>query len=313
MFFKKIVAVSSVLFSSAVMASQGLPSLARPLPNLDYETLDMRYQVGSEWGKNVVKLSDFDKIASLEKIAKGTIKLGGGTAFYLGKFAGHHVIATNHHVCPGKWQCRFQKAKFPLLNKSYPVEHFIGTWSDIDAALMTIKVDQSDDSLLSQYANPFAFDVSLYRGQELMTVGFGTANNRNRVMVANYDDDCRVFSGEDEFRFMPDPDALNTGSYYAWSFANGCDISHGDSGSAMVDRTTGEVVGIIWTGKIPKSDRVQNSDFLKTLLDQPTEDVWSELSYAVPAAKIGEFLGNLTTERKVDGLSLDIINEMLNR
>ena len=34
--------------------------------------------------------------------------------------------------------------------------------------------------------------------------------------------------------------------------------------SAMVDRTTGEVVGIIWTSKIPKSDRVQNSDFLKT-------------------------------------------------
>ena len=84
----------------------------------------------------------------------------------------------------------------------------------------------------------------------------------------------------------------------------------------MVDRTTwGEVVGIIWTSKIPKSDRVQNSDFLKTKdsLDQPTEDVWSELSYAVPAAKLGEFLGNLTTERKVDGLSRDIINEMLNR
>ena len=162
---------------------------------------------------------------------------------------------------------------------------------------MTIKVDQSDDSLLSQYANPFAFDVSLYRGQELMTVGFGTANNRNRVMVANYDDDCRVFSGEDEFRFMPDPDALNTGSYYAWSFANGCD--NGDFGQAKFGPK--------------KSDRVQNSDFLKTLLDQPTEDVWSELSYAVPAAKIGEFLGNLTTERKVDGLSRDIINEMLNR
>ena len=72
----------------------------------------MRYRLGNEWG-NTSKNSDFNKI-SLEKIAKGTIKLGGGTAFYIGQYAGRHVIATNHHVCPSKWQCRFKKAKFPL-------------------------------------------------------------------------------------------------------------------------------------------------------------------------------------------------------
>ena len=262
-------------------------------------------------GKYPVKNSDFNKISTLEKIAKGTIKLGGGTAFYIGQYAGRHVIATNHHVCSSKWQCRFKKAKFPLLNKSYPVGHFIGTWSDIDAALMTIEVPEEDEAMLADYANPFAFDATIYRGQELMTVGFGTANNPNRDLVANYDSDCKVFSGTDEFRFMPDPDDLNTGSYYAWSFANACDISHGDSGSAMVDRQTGEVVGIIWTGKIPKSSSVQSSSFLDSLLAEPNEDVWKELSYAVPAAKIGEFLKNLLNEGDLSRTSTQILEDIL--
>ena len=98
------------LLSDFALASNWVPSLARPLPELDLEALDMRYQVGSEWGKKVVEDSDFIKVDTLEKIAKGTIKLGGGTAFYIGKYAGHHVIATNHHVCPSKWQCQFKNS-----------------------------------------------------------------------------------------------------------------------------------------------------------------------------------------------------------
>lgn len=89
---------------------------------------------------------------------------------------------------------------------------------------------------------------------------------------------------------MSDPDELNTGRHQVWSFANGCDVSHGDSGSAMVDLQTGEVVGLIWTGKIPKSTRVQSSEYLEELIENPNEDIWNELSYAVPAAKIKEVL-----------------------
>src|SRR3712207_6050691 len=89
---------------------------------------------------------------------------------------------------------------------------------------------------------------------------------------------------------MADPDELNPGPYKAWSFSHACDISHGDSGSAMVDRRTGEVVGIVWTGRIPKSAEYQNSATLMELLRLPQPAIWNQLSYAVPAVKMAEVL-----------------------
>ena len=127
----------------------------------------------------------------------------------------------------------------------------------------------------------------------------------------NYDDDCKVFSGENEFRFMADPDDLNTGSYKAWSFANGCDISHGDSGSAMIDRESGDVVGIIWTGKIPKSNRVQNSQYLEQLISNPNEEIWKELSYAVPAQKIGQYLNDLLDSNELSRVNSEIVSAII--
>tara|TARA_B100001094_G_scaffold227582_1_gene222089 strand:- start:145 stop:1092 length:948 start_codon:yes stop_codon:yes gene_type:complete len=312
-YINKFVLITSLCLSVPLWGQSqdqtSFPSLSKPLQEL--QGLDGRYQIGDEWGKAPVKTGDYKKVPSLEKIAKGTARLGGGTGFYLGKFDGEHVLATNHHVCPSSIQCRWTSAQFPLVNKRFSVKTFLGTWSDIDLALMTIKVDQADEDLLKTMANPFAFMQETYRGQELITVGFGGANNRSRSLVANFDSDCKVFSGSSEYRFMADPDSLNTGSYKAWSFANGCDVSHGDSGSAMVDRQSGEVVGIIWTGKIPKSDKVQDSDYLDELLEQPNEDIWTELSYAVPAEKIGEYLQLLIDDDSLRGEKADIVEAML--
>ena len=99
---------------------------------------------------------------------------------------------------------------------------------------------------------------------------------------------------------MPDPDALNPGTYDAWSFANGCDVSHGDSGSAMVDRKTGKPIGLIWTGKIPKSPKVQQSQYLNEILQKQSPEIWTELSYAVPAAKIREVLQAASNDSNTD-------------
>ena len=70
------------------------------------------------------------------------------------------------------------------------------------------------------------------------------------------------------------------------------DVISGDKGLHITE--DGEVVGIIWTSKIPKMG--SKIVTFKDSLDQPTEDVWSELSYTVPTAKIGSFW-NLTTEK----------------
>ena len=92
---------------------------------------------------------------------------------------------------------------------------------------------------------------------------------------------------------MRDPDDLNTGPNKVWSFALGCEVSHGDSGSSIVNRLTGEVIGIIWTGRIPKAERVQRTSHLDLILDENDQDeIWGQLSYAVPAEKIKDFLIN---------------------
>ncbi|SMF25835.1 S1 family peptidase [Pseudobacteriovorax antillogorgiicola] len=272
---------------------------------------DSRYQIGSEWGKKPIQESQFKELASLERVAKGTANVRGATGFYLGKFAGQHVVATNNHVCPSSWACSFASIAFKQLGKSYRTSSFIGSWPSIDLALLTIKVAKDDESLMANYALPFAFDLPLYPGQKLLTVGYGSANNSRRDMVGNWDSDCKVFSKTDEFRLMDDPDSLNPGRYKTWSFANGCDVSHGDSGSAMVDRESGQVIGIIWTGKIPKKSEIQNSDYLDSILAEESEEIWSELSYGVPAAKIKELFLEKLVAGELSDAAREVVEEML--
>ena len=97
---------------------------------------------------------------------------------------------------------------------------------------------------------------------------------------------------------MADPDDLNPADYKAWSFAFGCDISHGDSGSPLIHRETGEILGIVWTGRIPKSPVVQSSQTLREWLSDGPEDIWKELSFGVPA-----FQMKVVLEQKIPQMS----------
>ena len=252
------------------------------------------YQIGSEWGKRPVRAADLEKAnPEFRRAALATARVGGATGFYLGKFNGRHVMATNHHVLENQYQCIGTTIIFPMLDMRGRCTEFFGSWTDIDLALFVITIDAKDEAKLAPVGANFAFHKDVYAGQALMTLGFGVAENPARQLMANQDSDCKVFSDARDYHFMADPDALNPGTYSAWSFANGCDVSHGDSGSAMVDRATGEVVGIIWTGKIPKSAKIQDSNYLRQLLESRGGEIWTELSYAVPAVKMSEFLDNL--------------------
>ena len=57
---------------------------------------------------------------------------------------------------------------------------------------MAIKVDESKEELMSTIKNP-GFTFPIYKGQELVTVGFGSASNFWRRLVGNWDSDCKVF------------------------------------------------------------------------------------------------------------------------
>ncbi len=249
------------------------------------------YLIGDEFGKKPVDASVLATATdAYRRAARATAKVGGATGFYLGKFAGVHVMATNHHVY-STMSCSGRSVTFPLLdNLSVPCKRMFGTWPSVDLALFEVTVRPADEAKLAEVAANFTFHDEIRKGDELITIGFGVAGNARRVMMGNQDADCRVMSKDGEYQLMADPDELNPGRYKAWSFSHACDISHGDSGSAMVDRKTGRPVGIVWTGRIPKSSRVQSSSYLQEVLDTDHADVWKELNYAVPATKIREHL-----------------------
>jgi len=203
------------------------------------------YQIGEEWGKKPVTAADLDSDIHYRRMALSTARTSNGaTSFYLGEFNGKHIMATNHHVCPNSYSCS-GPIHFPLLGIYASIIEFYGTWPEIDLALFAIDPNPANAAALNAVASPFAFNKNIYHGEPLVTIGFGIAENPNYVLMGNRDSDCKVFSADAEYRLMADPDALNPGDYKAWSFANGCDVSHGDSGSAMMDRNTGEVIGII--------------------------------------------------------------------
>jgi S1-C subfamily serine protease len=260
------------------------------------------YRLGDEWGKKRVTEETLKtESKAFNRAAAATALLPvGGTGFYIGKFNGIHVLATNHHVCPSARDCEGDKASFRILKKSYTMKKLFISEPNIDLALLALDVPSEDEAVIAKVAKNFAFKKSLTKGQELITIGFGIGGNPQNYMMANKDSDCKVFSKTNEFKHLADPDEFNPADYKAWSFAHACDISHGDSGSAMVDRATGDVVGIVWTGKIPKAKIVQSSANLKQMFDTTSPSIWKELSFAVPAAKIGEYLKKLSSDSQLD-------------
>lgn len=270
------------------------------------------YQMGDEFGKKAVTTAVLaDATDAFKRAASATAKVGGATGFYLGKFGGAHVMATNHHVQPSM-SCS-GSSTFPLLgNLRVPCKKVYGTWPNIDLALFEITVARpEDEAKLAAVAANFTFNDEIEKGAALITVGFGIAGNSQRVMMGNQDSDCRVLSKTAEYRLMADPDEFNTASYKAWSFSHTCDISHGDSGSAMVDRRTGKPVGIVWTGRIPKKASVQSSAYLEQVFGTDHADVWNEMNYAVPATKIREHIESVIATTSTPESTRTILVELL--
>ena len=282
------------------------------LEQMDF--LSNEYQIGDEWGKKPVTAQEIDGLPQLAHIAYGTARVGGATGFYLGKFGDRYVMATNHHVCAAVRSCKpGATVVFPLLHKSFRVESFYGSWPEIDLALFAISVGPDDETVLAKATNPYAFEVPIKQGSPLATLGFGVAENPSRQLVGAWDGDCKVFSADNDYRLLADPDSVNPGPYKAWSFSIGCSVSHGDSGSAIIDLPSGRVIGIIWTGKIPKNEKVQNSAYLEEMLANQSPEIWTELSFAVPSAKIREKLTSLLANKPTDTAFGQVLTAILGR
>jgi hypothetical protein len=273
------------------------------------------YQLGSEWGKHRVWAQDLEgKSAAYTRAAQATAYLSvGATGFYLGRFHGVHVLATNHHVCPTAQDCVGQTASFRLLGLKVRVTAFLVSIKSIDFTLLAVEVPRGSEDKLARVARNFAFHQPVYPGERLMTFGFGIAGNPQNYLVGNSDRDCRVFSKEGDYRLMGDPDKFNPVGYAAWSFVHGCDISHGDSGSALIDRDSGEVVGILWTGRFPKHKRAQDSGRLSEWERTADPGLWSELNYGVPSTIIGQKLRDAAYSSALPSATRAVLAELIVR
>jgi hypothetical protein len=78
----------------------------------------------------------------------------------------------------------------------------------------------------------------------------------------------------------------------------------------MVDRTNGDVIGIIWTGRIPKNKNAQSSDYIRQAQDSKSEFVWKEMSYGAPATEIKKVFQKVLSTTKNQSLKV-VLADML--
>jgi hypothetical protein len=255
------------------------------------------YQIGPTWGKQPLNqlystASEMTAKAkpSFTRAALATARVGRGTGFVLGERNGEVILATNHHVIDGQETCEMTSVNFELLDiHGLYCDKVIKTTSDLETTLFTVSgLNQESREKLLSVARSFSPEVPV-KGRRLLTFGYGIANNPfgQRLMVGQ-DEHCITFS--DQKRFMSDPDELNPFPYKTWAFATGCDVSHGDSGSAFIDAESGAIVGILYTGRIPKNPKVLDASYLKKIYDESSEEIWTELTYVVPSNLIVETL-----------------------
>jgi len=252
--------------------------------------LSQSYQVGEFWSKEHI-----NKASQRSEIFKESVGEVGASAtlFYIGEINNKHWAITNNHVCPNlknKNECQNRWISFyyyrnqrgqSLTGKITRVPLIV---KSLDLALLEISFDNLD-----QFDRPpTPLEISSqkpFTNQELISVGFGMHNNEyGSLMIEENSFECQVFSSD--VRLTKDPDILNPIDYSVYSFLHGCDVSHGDSGSPIIDRNTNEVVGLLWSGKYPKDKTISKRGFEKL----PLDFLWKELNYASPGFLIKEKL-----------------------
>ncbi len=217
-------------------------------------------QVGSQFQKIDYKRIYKQHSQQLDSLIENTVlinvntlnsKVTRGTGFYIGKHKGNHIFITNHHVM-SKSQC--DKAIISFINKS-------GTTTKADCDQILLAHSSAEHSDITIFTIPekqlagfvgkgltIDWNFKLESKVKLAIAGFGAKLSRvGRVdnqrilrsfrMRLNYDSDCVTLNAK-IYYMTP----FNVGD----TFIIGCDAIGGDSGSAVIERSTGKVVGLLW-------------------------------------------------------------------
>lgn len=205
-----------------------------------------------------------------------------GTAFYIGLYNGSPYFITNNHVLSSDLECNqttITLATKELKSKIFRCDRIISTTSFKDGSDVTLfSVKKRDDLSLVGRELKLANSRPL-PGDKLSIIGFGSqreSKGQFNPTISN-DDDCIYYdSGRNlEIDFVSVDDA----------FATGCDTSTGDSGSAIMNRQTGEVVALLF-GFVKSKTFRPTSGAIQNLVHQSTDLLWSHASLGISISEV---------------------------
>ncbi len=282
------------------------------------DELQREVQVGSKWGKTALTLEDLQLSDPLSQTAPYIAEFKGATALLLSSKNEKFYMATNAHVMVADndklagdlaeyaavpslachrddtLKSQIQKARFGLSGIEAECVRVIGIWPELDFAIFEVAFSKTDATSFKGHGVRLSESTSLSVGQNLTMFGYGHFLNPgiDKLSLMKIEDqDCRAYSQSKDSRYITDPDQFSPGKYKVWAFVLGCDVSWGDSGAPIFDRSTGRFAGIIFTGVYPKDPNISlNSTFLDSAAKTYNEAVWSHLNFGVPASKIIEQL-----------------------
>ena len=276
------------------------------------------FRLGNEWSKVELK-SEIDLKtfpSELHPAARGSVQLMlGGSGILLGEFAGKLVVASAAHICEqnfgGPCGPMYLMGSFKFLGINYRATNIIGFWPEVDLMLFTIEVDSKDKEKLITVGANFDFSSTLDQDLPLAIASYTLIKDSTGNLQLSSDSDCRILSSTSETRLITDPDQIMPDKTKRWAFAMGCDAGPGDSGGAVIDRQSGLLVGLVWTGNSSQKNTARSSDGLAKIQQENDSQLWSRVSYASPAPKIAEYLKKSLRDPSISKDKKEIIEAVL--
>lgn len=270
MFQSIIITLSFVLLSQSALAKASLE----------------QYQVGDQWSR--IPYEALTANESLNKVIKATGRIDtptqSGTAFYVGKYLDRHIMMTNYHVLSDQTECTKGKVYFQYFKRKFSCYRILAKIKDIEATFFAIRVSKKQEVLFQNLAMKFDFKNNYSVGEKLLVAGYGENLNKKRTLTYENSDTCVVATSTSAPIFQT---VHNTdGTFNAWTFVHACEISHGDSGSAIISERTGKVIGINWATSSEKPIALLNKNTLWDWIRRQVPELWSSLSWGVPNAAI---------------------------
>lgn len=245
------------------------------------------YQVGEEWSRIPVN-GKLTSTESLNHIIQATARVdlpkSAGSAFYVGKYQGKHLMMTNFHVMPNSTDCRDSRVYFEYFRKRFRCSSFVAKFKDLETVFFTINVSKANEYIFENLAVKMDFTNDYKPGHRLVIAGYGQHKNTSHYLTYENSQTCMVASDTSKPKFLK----VSSGqkSFNAYSFAHTCEISDGDSGSAIVSESTGVVIGINWSTSNKKPLDLKNSLTVFDWVEKQNPRVWESTSYGVPAKNI---------------------------